>query len=58
MSWWMGINFHALAEIFTFAVTLVIFPIAIAGVYMIPMLAKKEMTKTIERKIGAKVDAS
>lgn len=58
MSWWIGIDFHALAEAFTLAVMLLIFPFAIAGVYLIPMLANKEIKKAIGRKSGAKVDAS
>jgi hypothetical protein len=58
MAWLASIDLHAMAEALTFAVTLLVFPLAIGGIYMIPKLAKTEITKVIERKIGARVDAS
>lgn len=58
MAWLVSIDFHAMAAALTFAVMLLVFPFAIGGIYMIPKLAKTEITKAIERKIGAKVDAS
>lgn len=58
MTWWVSIDFHTLAEALTLTVMLLAFPFAIGGIYMIPKLAKSEVTKAIERKIAAKVDVS